>query len=487
MKKAMILTFFVLLFLLLLTHCSKKSNPVAVEPDEQVGGFIHINLITMTDNQVKTNQTVLIESTKITVIGPSDEIVIPENITCIDGTGAYLMPGLADMHVHTREDWLDKRWPVSPLILYLANGVTTIRDFGPSSQDISYPFQWRDEINAGTLDGPTIYTSGLRPGHPSTLDQEPQSIVMGNYARGVDFLKIYSYISRDDFHEVMSIAKQLGMYTAGHIPFPVGLNGVIAEGMNEIAHIEELDWEFVEFNRDTILAWQEWLPYLIESIYKQEDISLGFNQGLFSSKYGDLLSTMTNNIRAANIAVCTTIIVDDIIVQKLFDPGGFLSRPEVQYLPQEYLNAFNQGTEKHQRQFQGIEELATYKYDLDKMLLDKLHIGGVLLLLSTDSGIGEMGVVPGFSLHDELRILTENGFTPYEAIATGTVNASKVVEKMKGSSDFGTIEIGRRADLILVNKNPLDNVANIKDMKGVMANGRWYSKETLDKMIAAGK
>ena len=94
-----------------------------------------------------------------------------------------------------------------------------------------------------------------------------------------------------------------------------------------------------------------------------------------------------------------------------------------------------------------------------------------------------MGIVPGFSIHDELRILTENGFSPYEALATGTVNAAKVVERMIGEGDFGTIEVGKRADLILVRGNPLKDVAVIRNPLGVMADGRWYSIDTLAQMI----
>jgi len=117
------------------------------------------------------------------------------------------------------------------------------------------------------------------------------------------------------------------------------------------------------------------------------------------------------------------------------------------------------------------------------MLLTKLKQAGKPLLLSTDAGTGGMGIVPGFSIHDELRILIENGFTPYEAIAAGTINASKVVKAMTGKDDFGTIEVGKRADVIVVNKNPLEDVANIKDLRGVMAAGRWYDKAELQKMI----
>jgi imidazolonepropionase-like amidohydrolase len=468
---------------LILISCSKTTEPLPPDQDAQLRAFINVNLVPMTSEKVLLNQTVLIEGEKINLIDPSDEVDIPEDAIVIDGEGAYLMPGLADMHMHTKEDWLSDEWPVIPLNLYLANGVTTIRDFGPRGNDLTYVLRWQDEISEGTRIGPTIYTSGLRPGHPSAGSQDPQSIVQGNFAQGFDFLKIYSYLSMDDYHAVMTTAKQLGMYTAGHIPYPVGFDGIVVEGMDEIAHIEELDWEFVEFNRDTVLTREEWLPYLITSVLQQNDISAGFDRGTIQAEYGETLSNIISNSQAGNIPFCITLIVSELIVEKLFEPAAFLSRPELIYLPQAYLEAFNQGAEKHQMQFQGIEDLGPFKYGLDLMLADELHRGGIRLLLSTDSGTGSMGIVPGFSIHDELRILIENGFTPYEAIATGTINAASVVEAMTGDGNFGVIEPGKRADLILVNGNPLNDVANIKNPLGVMAAGNWYTKEALDQMI----
>jgi hypothetical protein len=178
------------------------------------------------------------------------------------------------------------------------------------------------------------------------------------------------------------------------------------------------------------------------------------------------------------------MIIDDTIQLKLAQPHEFLERPENRYLPERYLDLFRRGQERHQRQLGGNQDLVAFKYGLDRWMLAGLHGAGIPLLLGTDSGTGTMGIVPGFSIHDELRILVENGFSPYEAIATGTVNASEVIEQMVGVGDFGTIEVGNRADLLLVARNPLEDVGAIRDLLGVMASGRWYARQALDQMLS---
>lgn len=474
------------LFTPILMSCNEGNKQVTPsklsETNEQVTAFKNVNLVPMTDEKTVKDQTVLVKETRILEIGPSNGVNIPENAIVIDGAGAYLMPGLADMHMHTRDDWLTD-YPVSPLNLYLANGVTTIRCFGPGGRSPNYILRWRDEINKGDRSGPTIYTCGPILYGPV---KDPQRTVREQKVQGFDFIKLYSFVSKDEFHEAMTTAKKLDIYTAGHIPFQVGLDGVLSEGMDEIAHIEELAWEFVDFDKNENLRPEEWIPYAINVAYQQYKTYLGLDIEELEERYGETISVTVDKLKPANIPVCTTLAIDDVIIQKLFNPEAFLARQENRYLPQWYIDMFRQGKEKHQVQFRGGEDFAPFKYKLDKMLLVKLKQAGTPLLLSTDAGTGSMGILPGFSIHDELRILTENGFTPYEAIATGTINASKVVKAMIGVDDFGTIEKGKRADLILVNENPLEDIAHIKDLRGVMAAGRWYEKAALQKMILPG-
>ena len=473
------------LFLLgaILSGCLREEqhDPQQIS-DQGYTAFIHVNVVPMTSESIIKDQTVLIEGDRIMGVGSGRSVIIPDKATIIDGEGAYLMPGLADMHMHTRQDWESEAWPVSPLILYLANGVTTIRDFGPSGEVLTYALEWREQIQAGTRVGPTIYASG-KILFVSPLG-DPQGLVRENHDLGFDFLKLYSYLSPEDAGEALTTAMELEMYSAGHVPYAIGLENILTAGMDEIAHIEELLPEFVEIDRDKQLSPEEWLAYFIGSAMQQFDISAGFNETDFNHQNGDILARIIEQLRSAGAPVCTTMVVDDVIQIKLFQPQVFLERQENRYSPEGYLDLFRLGEEKHQRQFRGIEDLAAFKYGIDRWILAGLHQAGIPLLLATDSGTGGMGIVPGFSIHDELRILVENGFSPYEAISAGTVNAAKVIETMVGEGDFGTIEVGQRADLILVKNNPLEDVANIKDLQGVMAAGRWYSGEELTQMVA---
>jgi hypothetical protein len=467
----------VTIFLCLCTATDHQAN---AEP-EAVSAFTHVNLVPMTREAVIPDQTVLIQGKNIVAVGPANQIRLPDDTNVIPGAGAYLMPGIADMHMHLRDDWLTDKWKQSPFKLFLANGVTTIRCFGPIGRTDRYALNLREDIDQGRLTGPRIFTCGkilyIHLNHP-------EHIVIQQKYQGFDFIKPYSYLSLEEFHQVMSTAKRLKIYVAGHIPFQVGLDGILSEGMDEIAHIEELLWELVAFDRSRYFEnANEWMQYVVQTSFQQLEPFLASGADDMEQRLEERLSATVEKLRGRGIPLCTTLVVDDVLIQKLFAPKSFLAKPENRYLPGWYIDLFREGKEKHQQQFKGGEAYAPLKYTLDKILLTRLKQAGVTLLLATDCGSGGLGIVPGFSIHDELGILVENGFSPYEAIACGTLNAAAVVHKMSGQNDFGTIEPGKRADLILVRKNPLENVAHIRDPLGVMAAGRWYNQDELHEWI----
>lgn len=478
MNKAFRSTIGVCSLFLILGNCVLTDNNIKESP--RAIAITNVNLIPMTHETIQKDHTVLVSNARIIEIGPSRNVDVPPGTLIVNGEDAYLIPGLADMHMHTDESWLSEVRPVSPLSLYLANGVTTIRCFGPVGKSPRYVLRWRDEIKNGKRLGPVIYSAG--PVLNSPLD-DPKKTVHAQYTSGFDFIKPYSYLSRGDFHEIMVAAKDLGMYVAGHIPMAVGLDGVLAEGMDEIAHVEELAWELIEFDRGLVLKPQEWIPYVVGRITQKYSTAEGFSIEKVERLIEPTAIQIAEKLKAADLSVDTTLVVSEIIIRKLFESDAFMKRPENRYLPRWYFDSYYNGYEIHQVQFKGLEHISRLKFAVDRILLRTLHEAGVRLLLGTDAGTGGMGIVPGFSIHDELRILVENGLTPYEALVTGTTNAAAVIEKMTGTRDFGTIEIGHRADLILLDDNPLEDIAHLRKLRGVMAAGQWHSKESLESMI----
>jgi imidazolonepropionase-like amidohydrolase len=431
----------------------QTSTPTSAQNKDQVTAFVNVNLIPMTEEKIIKNQTVIVKGKKIWQIGSANVVELPEKAHIIDGTGCYLMPGLVDMHAHIRVK------STLPLKLYIANGVTAIRNMDATENVLGGAFilDWRNEIEGGKRIGPKIYTTGpIIRGY----EVQPWRYITKHAKKGYDGIKIYEYFSEQDYRRAISVAKELKLYTVGHIPFSVGLNGVISEDMNEIAHIFVLVQELVDFDRDKNLSPHGWWPYIADAFVKMNSNSLDFNKANFQQSLRERTKILVDKLRETKIIVCTTLVMIEA--------------------------ATSEGKGYANQIFRGRKELATFFRTLCRDLFIELSQAGIPMVLGTDAG-RLSGVVHGSSLHDEMRIVTDLGFSPYQAIAACTKNAANVAEAMTGKNDFGTIEIGKRADFILVNQNPLEDVSNIQDNRGVMAAGRWYSKSTLEDMISLSK
>lgn len=400
----------------------------------------NVRLIDMTFERVLQNFTVIVRHGRITALGPASEIDVPGSIKTIDGSDSWLMPGLADMHVHTSG---------IPLAysLFLANGITTIRE---TSGMVKY-LEWSRAVAEGEILGPTIYTTGpILRGNLNTAE-EGRNEVANQYAAGYRMLKPYDSLSAEAFHAIMEEAKVRGMYTVGHVPYSVGIQGATEAGLDEIAHIHSFHQDF----------------------FKDFDPANVFDEYPIRE---DQIAKVVAMVKAAGTAVCVTLIVNQTLLDSQ-DLDSYLERPMMAYdLPwaKPYMNSNAWYFNKMWPAPYLEDTYLPWLYRLTKALND----AGVMLVLGTDSGV--TGLVSGFSTHEELSLLVKAGLSPYQALLTGTRNAALV---SGDGDDWGTIELGKRADMILLAGNPLDDIRNTKKILGVIKAGQWLDREKLDQML----
>ena len=438
----------ILPLLLALTTCSHDGERIAASnelldpPKEDVSGtiaFVGVNVVPMDNERILADQTVLVRDGKVVAISPAAQISIPDTAYKIASRGKYLMPGLADMHTHIyyQED----------LLPYVANGVTTVLNMGSPATIL----QFREQVVNGQLLGPTIFAGALvdGAGNRGWIVRTPQGArgaVRDIKSNGWDFIKVYNSITSEVFLALMDEAKKAGIAVIGHGVRAPGMRGILEAGQVMIAHAEEYFYTHFNNTLDATL-----IPSAIE---------------------------MTVN---AGAYVTTTLSAYETIMLQWGNPAGLealLAQPEVRYVRPSWVSEWRSS----QRYVNNSGDLRP-AYEFQKQFVKAFHDAGVPLLLGTDTPTIP-GIVQGFGIHQDLGNLVSAGLRPYDAIAAGTRNAGEFIGKyVPAAEPFGTIAVGKRADLILLEANPLEDVANIAKRRGVMIRGRWLSEKTLQRLL----
>lgn len=415
--------------------------------------FVNVNVVPMSTDTVIAAQTVLVEDGIISAIGSVDEIRIPKGARAIDGTDRYLMPGLAEMHAHVPA--ADSRNLNRDFSLFVANGVTTIRGMLGKPSHLAL----REQLLNGEVFGPRLVTSG-----PSLNGRSVQGApdarrqVREQAAAGYDFIKVHPGLSADEFTAIAETANELGIPFAGHVPVAVGVRAALELNIATIDHLD---------------------GYLVALLPPHSFKSGGYGGFFDIMLAAELDPQQIGAIAAATAASGTWNVPTQILIEQRVSAtpvAELRNYDEMKYMPAETVERWAATKQALLSERDFDPETAALAIDLRRQLILALHEAGARLLLGSDAP--QVFNVPGYSTHRELKVLVASGLTAYEALQTGTTAAAEYL-----GTNAGSVQVGKDADLVLLDANPLDDIENSRRIHGVMLRGLWLSGHALQQRL----
>ena len=462
------------------------------QPGPQIVAIRNVTVVDVIDGVLRPDHTVLVKGNRLAAVGPTSEIVVSDPAEVIEGRGKFLMPGLWDMHVHSVANvaWDRSVGSVSNVDwhfpLFLAYGVTGIRNMndGTSDPTLELTRSVKRRLANGDLPGPRLLASGPAVDGDPPLASNPVVVHTATDARavvdkladhGADFVKVYENLSREAYFAIMDRARQTGLPVDGHVPFRVTPAEAAEAGQRTFEHVlamalgcsREAEAERNEFAR---LLSDPNRPAVIDrspvALFRHE-------RRLYDSRDPTACTETIEAYRRNGVAEAPSLVGYHHVVNAkeiLADTATRRLVPRaIRRNWEERLNSVTGQT---------VRSILSPLVPLQAENVRLLHESKVLLLSATDVGIPIL--VPGISLHEELTLLVQAGLTPLEALRTATLNPARVLD-LAGS--LGSIETGKLADLVLLDANPLADIANTQRIRAVVANGRLYRREDLDRLL----
>ncbi|TRW48799.1 amidohydrolase family protein [Aliidiomarina halalkaliphila] len=410
--------------------------------------FENVNLLTMaerSDRPIRRNQTVFVQGDRIAAVAPAGILSIPQGARRIDGTGKYLLPGLAEMHGHVPPlqsfQGVPDRYLDDALFLYIAGGVTTVRGM------LGHPhqLQLKQDIADGTRVGPTLYLAGPSfNGNTVTSPLQARERVREHKQEGWDLLKIHPGLTLRNYEALAEEARTLGIDFAGHVPEDVGIRHAIILGSRTIDH---LDGYMAEVN------------------------------GFEAEVSDDALRELAQFTRAHQVGVVPTMALWETIIGAA-DKDALLSFEELKYVPTQVRQGWKNFLAEPRSQYY-TGDTARIHAENRRRLLAIMHEEGVEILLGTDAP--QLFSVPGLSMRREIPHMLAAGMSPYDVIYSGTVAVGRYFQE---EDNFGQVIPDQRADLLLVSDNPLTNIETLYTPEWVMVRGELWSRAQIDEKLA---
>ena len=470
---------FLLCTIPLLSSCSKPPNPVLA--------IAHVTVIDATGAPPQPDMTILIHDQRIAALAPSKSISIPRSAQVLDASGKFLIPGLADMHVHLTGagEPGGSREFIIPLLL--ANGITTVRDMGGYLESL---IPLRMEIEQGKRLGPQISFAGpyldgsppsFQPSFVVTNPVEASEDVRTLIQRGVDFIKVQSILSRDAYFAIANVCRRERITFVGHVPDRVTAAEASDAGQKSIEHLTGVLRGCSE-DEPCLMRGQFFSTPKKESRAQSHVRQLAWQRELLSHYSEEVADELIAKfVRNQTWQVPTLILLrNNAFPTPDSDP---VNDPRRKYVPHQFLETWQK---THQDQMKAVtsREFALRTALLEKSMhvVGKMQLAGVHLMAGTDTTAPF--VFPGSGLHEELALLVQAGLTPMQALQAATRNPAEFLAKLQTQ---GTIERGKFADLLLLDANPLAGIHNTQKIHAVILRGVLLDRNDLDGLLAAAE
>jgi imidazolonepropionase-like amidohydrolase len=443
------------LFMLVAAHAATVASAQDIRPPAATYAFTNVNVIPMDAERVLPDQNVIVENGRIVAVGPAASTAVPAGATRIEARGRYLIPGLAEMHGHL--PFQEGDLATNTLFLYVAAGVTTVRGM----QGHPGQLELRRQVDAGELVGPRLWLAGpMLHGNSVPDPQTGERLVREQHAAGFDLLKIHEGLSPETYAAIMRTARELGMQAGGHVPDPVGIDAAIEAGQTTIDHLDNYIDGLQPPNSPALAA---------SGAERARLLPLHADPGR--------IPLYVQRTRDAGVAVVPTMPLWEVLLGSI-PLETVQSYPELRYMPRNMVESW---VMSHRQRLEAVDQESAQRHaDLRRDLLRAMNEGGVTILLGSDAP--QQFSVPGFSIHNEMEHMVAAGMSPFDVLRSGTVN----VARHFGTDDVaGTIAVGRHADLVLLEANPLENIADARRVAGVMLAGHWLSGEQIAQRLAA--